>query len=65
METRKAKMIVSKSGSGSNTFRATLPTLWVRQIGLDEEHRNLKLFFDGEKIIIKNNEEEIKNENLL
>lgn len=60
MEVRKAKMIVNKSGAGSSTFRATLPSSWVREMGLDEEKRNLKLYFDGERIIIKNNEEEIR-----
>ena len=60
---RKARMIVNVSGGkrgGSSTFRATLPTTWVRQMGLGEEARNIKLFFDGEQIVIKNNEEEIK-----
>ena len=62
MEVRKAKMIANKSGAGSSTFRATLPSSWVREMGLDEEKRNLKLYFDGERIIIKNNdnEEEIR-----
>mgnify|MGYP001431555535 FL=1 len=60
MEVRKAKMIVNTSGAGSSTFRATLPSSWVREMGLDEEKRNLKLYFDGERIIIKNNEEEIR-----
>ncbi len=57
---RRAILSVSKSGGkrgGSSTFRATLPTTWVRQMGLSEEIRNVKLFFDGEQIIIKNNEE--------
>jgi len=60
---RKAKLIVGISGGkrgGSSTFRATLPTSWIRQMGLSEEARNIKLFFDGEQIVIKNNEEEIK-----
>ena len=60
---RRAILSVGKSGGkrgGSSTFRATLPTTWVRQMGLGEEVRNIKLFFDGEQIIIKNNEEEIK-----
>jgi len=60
MEVRKAKMIVNTSGAGSSTFRATLPSTWVRKMGLDEEKRNLKLYFDGGLIIIKNNEEEIR-----
>ncbi len=60
---RRAILSVGKSGGkrgGSSTFRATLPTSWIREMGLSEEIRNVKLFFDGEQIVIKNNEEEIK-----
>ena len=46
MEYRPAKLIVNKSGSGSNTFRATLPTSFVREMGLDEDERNLEIAFD-------------------
>lgn len=53
-------MIVNKGGNGGSTFRATLPTSWIREMGLDEDNRNLKLEFDGEKITVTNNEEEIK-----
>lgn len=60
---RRAKLSVNASGGkrgGSSTFRATLPTSWIREMGLGEKARNLKLEFDGEQIIIKNNEEERK-----
>ena len=60
---RRAKLSVSASGGergGSSTFRATLPTSWIREMGLGEKARNLKLEFDGEQIIIKSNEEERK-----
>src|SRR5690606_2826438 len=60
---RRARLSVGKSGGkrgGSSTFRATLPTSWIREMGLSEKARNLKLEFDGEQIIIKNNEEERK-----
>lgn len=53
MEYRKAKLIINKSGSGSLTTRATLPIKWIKEMGLNEEERNLVLEFDGEKIIIK------------
>jgi len=57
-ETRKAKMIVNKSGSGNSTFRATLPNKWIREMGLDETERNLELSFDekNKEIIIKKEE---------
>lgn len=54
-EKREAVMLVTKGGSGSSTFRATLPTKWVREMGLSESDRDLLLSFDGEKIIIENN----------
>lgn len=60
MENRRAKLVVTKGGSGSTTFRATLPSNWIRKMGLSEDLKNLKLEFDGKQIIIKNNEEEIK-----
>lgn len=56
MEVRKARMIVNKAGAGNSTFRATLPASWIREMGLGENNRDLKLEFDGEKIIISNNE---------
>jgi len=67
MEIRKAKLLANtrKSGSGGTTFRATLPSTWIRKMGLSEKNRDLKLEFDGEQIIIKNNEEEIKMMNNL
>ena len=59
METRNAKLIVNKSGGSSGkggvTFRVTLPTNWVREIGFGEDHRELKLKFDGNNIIIEKN----------
>ena len=53
MESRNAKMVVNKSGSGSNTFRVTLPSAWIREMGLSETERELKISFDGEKITIE------------
>lgn len=55
MDTRKAKMVANKGGRGGTTFRATLPTTWVRAMGLSEECRDLLLEFDGDKIMVKNN----------
>ena len=52
-ETRKAKMIVNKSGSGNYIFRATLPSSWIRKMELSETVRELEIIFDGEQITIK------------
>ena len=43
---------MNKSGSGSSTFRVTIPSTWIRQMDLDEEKRDIVLEFNGEKIMI-------------
>ena len=67
MEKRKAKLLVNrrKTGSGGTTFRATLPTAWVREMGLSEYLRELELNFDGEKIIISKGEMKMLEEKQL
>jgi len=54
-EKRTAKLIVNKSGgtSTANTFRATLPTIWVRQMGLSEDKRGIELIFNKKENEIK------------
>lgn len=64
MEERKAKLLVNKSGGTASaagvTFRATLPSKWIREMGLDENTREIQLEFDGERICItKINEESV------
>ena len=57
METRKAKLIINKSGGTaskkSKTYRVTIPNSWIEQLGLNENYRDVELAFDGNKIIIK------------
>ncbi|MDD7182549.1 hypothetical protein [Peptostreptococcus porci] len=57
MEKRKAKLIVNKSGGtsgkNSNTYRATLPTVWIKDMGLGENDREIELEYDPEKKLIK------------
>lgn len=55
-ESRKARLIVNKAGSGSITFRATLPQSWIKRMGLGEDERDLQLYFDGKSITIKKSE---------
>lgn len=57
IEERTAKLVTNKGGSGSSTFRATLPANWIRKMGLNEESRELLLKFNGKEITIKNKEE--------
>ncbi len=57
MQEKTAKVIFNKSGgtagSGGITNRVTIPTTWVREMGITEEDREVILKFDGEAIIIR------------
>lgn len=57
MEKRTAKILFNKSGGTSSksgiTNRITLPTTWIKEMGITEENREVQISFDGEKIIIK------------
>lgn len=57
MEERKAKVTFNKSGGtaskGGVTNRITVPTSWIKSMGITPEDRKVTLTFDGEKIIIK------------
>ena len=57
METRTAKIIVNVPGGtaskGSKTYKISLPTSWIEQLGIDSTDRNVELAFDGEKITIQ------------
>ena len=51
-----AKVIFNKSGgSGKNgvTNRVTIPTRWIREMGITERDRAVKISFDGRKIAIE------------
>lgn len=57
MQEKIAKVIFNKSGgtagSGGITNRITIPTTWVREMGVTDEDRGVILEFDGDKITIK------------
>lgn len=59
MEERKLKINRTKGGSGSVSFRISLPTSWIKAMDLDVNTQAI-VTFDGEKIII---EKEKYNEN--
>ena len=56
MDRRTAKVNVSHAGGtaakGSKTCKITLPTKWVEAMGIDREHRELELDFDGTVITL-------------
>ncbi len=56
MEIRKARIISGRSGGNSSknseNYNISLPTLWVKSLGLGADNRDVTIEFDGEHIII-------------
>ncbi len=64
MEQRQLKINKNKGGSGSISFRISLPTSWIKAMELDNDNQAI-VTFDGEKIIIeKATGREDKNEKI-
>ena len=55
MEQRKLKISFNKSGSGSISTSIRLPISWIKELGLDQDNRNVEVYFNGDQIIIKKN----------
>lgn len=56
MEQRTAKVNISSAGGtasqGSRTCKVTLPTKWLKEMGVTKKNRALHLAFDGTKITL-------------
>ncbi len=56
MEHRTGKIIVSSAGGtaakGAKTYKVSISSLWIKEMGLDENKRNVELMFDGYVIYI-------------
>lgn len=56
MEQRQGKIIIHASGGtagkGSNTYKLTLPSAWMKEMGIDEFDREVEISFDGGVITI-------------
>ena len=56
MDIRKTKLIIGSAGGtagkGSKTYKLSLPSAWVRELGVGEAARELELCFDGGQIIV-------------
>lgn len=52
MEQRPLKINRTKGGSGSISFRISLPTSWIKAMELDDDNRAI-VTFDGDKIVIE------------
>ena len=57
MEERTANIQINKAGGNagkdSKNYRISLPSLWMKQLGIDECHREVSVQFDGETITIR------------
>ena len=52
MEQRQLKINKTKGGSGSISFRISLPTSWIKAMELDVNPQAI-VTFDGERIVIE------------
>lgn len=56
-EQRQLKVSFNKSGGtagkGGITNRITIPTAWIKEMGISLEDREITATFDGDKIIIE------------
>ena len=56
MEHRSGKIIISSAGGtaarGSKTYKVSIPSLWIKEMGIDENNRNVDISFDGKTIYI-------------
>lgn len=53
MENKDLKITFNKGGSGSITPRLSLPAKWIREMGLDQDNREIKARFEEDKIILE------------
>ncbi len=57
MEERQAKILINKAGGNASAlaknYRVALPSVWMNALGIDEDHREVTLQFDGEAITIR------------
>lgn len=56
MEHRTGKIIISSAGGtatlGSKTYKMSIPSLWIKEMGIDENKRNVEIMFDGNCIYV-------------
>lgn len=56
METRTLRVSFNKSGAGNITPKLALPALWIKEMGLNIENRNVEVVFENNQITIKSNQ---------
>lgn len=53
MEKRELKIIFNKSGSGSTSTKVSVPSAWIKKMGLDIANREVEALFDEENNTIQ------------
>lgn len=53
VEIRRIKISLNRSGNGSLSPKISLPSKWIRELGITEVDREMKVSYDGDKIIIE------------
>ncbi|WP_317412659.1 AbrB/MazE/SpoVT family DNA-binding domain-containing protein [Clostridium baratii] len=53
MEKRELKISFNKSGRGSITPKMTLPAVWIKEMGINIENREVEVVFENKEIIIR------------
>lgn len=56
MKRRNLKLLINKSGRGTEDYRITLPTKWIKEMQLSSEDRKVIVSFEDNKIIIEKGE---------
>ena len=59
MEQRPLKINRNKGGSGSISFRISLPASWIKAMDLDDDNQAI-VRFDGKRILIEKEKEDEK-----
>jgi len=56
MESRLGNIIIGAAGgtagAGSKTYKLSLPSSWMNELGISDDDRQVKLSFDGQKIVL-------------
>ena len=57
MQKRKGKLLISQAGGtaskNSKTYKISIPSSWVQEMGLDENNRDIELVFENNMICIE------------
>ena len=53
MDQRDLKVSFNKGGSGSISASIRLPISWIKELGIDQDNRDVEVYFNEDQIIIK------------